>query len=208
MQVYPSPMKVEKLFFYLQDEEIGKLKSRYGDMESSYNQVKCHDFFSPWVVFFFGQPARLTGICCILSDSLTNKGASCQRCLLSDRHKHRFNNSLRRSRSFGNNSLWLRVRRNLFSLFHFLVSFSFPFVEIMSIFSGLYCAAFQPQSSGVTESFFTENVELTNLRNQVSDLQLSRDSLQEDVKTKDEKIGKLVSATLRSSCQFCLLALF
>lgn len=97
------------------------------------------------------------------------------------------------------------------SLFTFALSrffFFFPFVEIMSIFSGLYCAAFQPQSSGVTESFFTENVELTNLRNQVSDLQLSRDSLQEDVKTKDEKIGKLVSATLRSSCQFCLLALF
>lgn len=141
-------------------------------------------------------------------EKLLDKGASCQRCLLSDRHKHRFNNSLRRSRSFVNNSLWLRVIRNRFSLFHSLVSFSFSFVEIMSIFSGLYCAAFQPQSSGVTESFFTENVELTNLRNQVSDLQLSRDSLQEDVKTKDEKIGKLVSATLRSSCQFCLLALF
>ncbi|RMX42738.1 hypothetical protein pdam_00014155 [Pocillopora damicornis] len=55
----------------------------------------------------------------------------------------------------------------------------------------LVAQTFQPQSSGVTESFFTENVELTNLRNQVSDLQLSRDSLQEDVKTKDEKIGKL-----------------
>lgn len=111
--------------------------------------------------FFFGQPARLAGICCILSDSLTHgqaikslwekqilllvqmpahclyirvglrgeklldKGASCQRCLLSDRHKHRFNNSLRRSRSFVNNSLWLRVRRNLFSLLHSLVSFFF-----------------------------------------------------------------------------------
>ncbi|XP_058948947.2 general vesicular transport factor p115-like [Pocillopora verrucosa] len=55
----------------------------------------------------------------------------------------------------------------------------------------LVAQTFQPQSSGVTESFFTENVELTNLRNQVSDLQLSRDSLQEDVKTKDQKIGKL-----------------
>lgn len=141
-------------------------------------------------------------------EKLLDKGASCQRCLLSDRHKHRFNNSLRRSRSFVNNSLWLRVRRNLFSLFHSLVSFSFSFVEIMSIFSGLYCAAFQPQSSGVTESFFTENVELTNLRNQVSDLQLSRDSLQEDVKTKDEKIGKLVSATLRSKLSILLASTF
>ena len=61
MQVYPSPMKVEKLFFYLQDEEIGKLKSRYGDMESSYNQVKCHDFFSLWVVFFSGNSQGLQG---------------------------------------------------------------------------------------------------------------------------------------------------
>ncbi|PFX22857.1 General vesicular transport factor p115 [Stylophora pistillata] len=55
----------------------------------------------------------------------------------------------------------------------------------------LVAQTFQPQSSGVTESFFTENEELTNLRNQVSDLQMSRDSLQEDVRTRDEKIEKL-----------------
>ena len=35
-------------------------------------------------------------------------------------------------------------------------------------------------------------MELSNLRNQVSELQLSRDSLQEQMTTKDEKIEKLV----------------
>ena len=33
------------LCFSWQDEEIGKLKSRYGDMESSYNQVKYYKAF-------------------------------------------------------------------------------------------------------------------------------------------------------------------
>ena len=57
---------------------------------------------------------------------------------------------------------------------------------IHPLFSGL-----KPQT-GVSESFFDENMELSNLRNQVSELQLSRDSLQEQMTTKDEKIEKLV----------------
>lgn len=56
-----------------------------------------------------------------------------------------------------------------------------------SIFAG-----FKPQT-GITESFFDDNMEMSNLRNQVSDLQLSRDTLQEQVTTKDDKIQKLVS---------------
>ena len=58
--------------------------------------------------------------------------------------------------------------------------------RIHPLFSGL-----KPQT-GVSESFFDENMELSNLRNQVSELQLSRDSLQEQMTTKDEKIEKLL----------------
>ena len=58
--------------------------------------------------------------------------------------------------------------------------------RIHPLFSGL-----KPQT-GVSESFFDENMELSNLRNQVSELQFSRDSLQEQMTTKDEKIEKLV----------------
>lgn len=57
---------------------------------------------------------------------------------------------------------------------------------IHPLFSGLKL------QTGVSESFFDENMELSNLRNQVSELQFSRDSLQEQMTTKDEKIEKLV----------------
>ena len=56
----------------------------------------------------------------------------------------------------------------------------------------------------MTESFFTEGEELTNLKTQVSDLHQSRDSLQEQVRAKDEKIEKLVSTVLRSQYDFSL----
>ena len=49
----------------------------------------------------------------------------------------------------------------------------------------------KPQT-GVTESFFGENMELSNLRNEVNELQLSRDSLQEEISLKNDKIQKLV----------------
>ena len=52
--------------------------------------------------------------------------------------------------------------------------------------------------SGVTESFFDENMELSNLRKQVDELQISRDSLQEQVTTKSEKIEKLVGRHMLS----------
>ena len=68
-------------------------------------------------------------------------------------------------------------------------------------------ADYQTQT-GVTESFFTEGEELTNLKKQVSDLQQSRDSLQEQVRTKDEKIEKLVSVVLRSQHDFSLLSIY
>lgn len=44
-----------------------------------------------------------------------------------------------------------------------------------------------------------------SLKNQMSDLQQSRDSLQEQIRTKDEKIEKLVSAVLRSQYDFSLV---
>lgn len=68
----------------------------------------------------------------------------------------------------------------------------------------IFFADYQPQR-GVTESFFTEGEELTSLKNQMSDLQQSRDSLQEQIRTKDEKIEKLVSTVLRSQYDFSLL---
>ena len=58
-------------------------------------------------------------------------------------------------------------------------------------------AGFKSQS-GVTESFFDENMELSNLRKQVDELQISRDSLQEQVKTKSDKIEKLVGPHMLS----------
>lgn len=58
---------------------------------------------------------------------------------------------------------------------------------LSSFFAGL-----KPQT-GVAESFFDENVELSTLRNQVSELQLSQDSLQEQVTSKNDKIKMLVS---------------
>ena len=61
------------------------------------------------------------------------------------------------------------------------------YYHMRSIFAG-----FKPQT-GISESFFDDNMEMSNLRNQVSDLQLSRDTLQEQVTTKDDKIQKLVS---------------
>ena len=67
-----------------------------------------------------------------------------------------------------------------------------------------FSADYQPQT-GVTESFFTEGEELTSLKNQVSDLQQSRDSLQEQIRTKTEKIEKLVSTVLRSQYDFSLV---
>ena len=65
-------------------------------------------------------------------------------------------------------------------------------------------ADYQAQT-GVAESFFTEGEELTNLKKQVSDLEQSRDSLQEQARTKDEKIEKLVSTVLRSQNDFSLV---
>lgn len=95
-----------------QDEEIGKLKSRYSDMESSYNQAQ--------------------------------------------------------------------------------VQIQQQSQEIQQLREQLVSAQnYQPQTGGVSESFFTEGEEVTNLKKQVSDLQQSRDSLQEQVRTKDEKIEKL-----------------
>lgn len=58
-------------------------------------------------------------------------------------------------------------------------------------------AGFKSQS-GVAESFFDENMELSNLRKQVDELQISRDSLQEQVTTKSEKIEKLVGRHMLS----------
>lgn len=58
-------------------------------------------------------------------------------------------------------------------------------------------AGFKSQS-GVAESFFDENMELSNLRKQVDELQISRDYLQEQVTTKSEKIEKLVGRHMLS----------
>lgn len=111
MENHDSIISSYKELIREQDEEIGKLKSRYGDMESSYNQAQVQ---------------------------IQQQSQEIQ-----------------------------QLREQL-----------------------LVAQNFKPQT-GVSESFFDENMEITNLRNQVSDLQLNRDSLQEQITTKDEKIGKL-----------------
>ncbi|KAK2560279.1 General vesicular transport factor p115 [Acropora cervicornis] len=63
--------------------------------------------------------------------------------------------------------------------------------EIQHLREQLLLAQSFKSQSGVTESFFDENMELSNLRKQVDELQISRDSLQEQVTTKSEKIEKL-----------------
>lgn len=63
--------------------------------------------------------------------------------------------------------------------------------EIQHLREQLLLAQSFKSQSGVTESFFDENMELSNLRKQVDELQISRDSLQEQVKTKSDKIEKL-----------------
>ena len=84
-------------------------------------------------------------------------------------------------------------------------------IQKLSIVWIIFCLSISPslsadfqQQTGVTESFFTEGEEVTSLKKQMSDVQQSRDSLQEQVRTKDEKIEKLVSVVLRSQLDFSL----
>ena len=87
----------------------------------------------------------------------------------------------------------------------------FYLAKKLSIVWIIFCLSISPslsadyqQQTGVTESFFTEGEEVTSLKKQMSDVQQSRDSLQEQVRTKDEKIEKLVSVVLRSQHDFSL----
>ncbi|KAL9962850.1 hypothetical protein ACROYT_G031996 [Oculina patagonica] len=111
MENHDSIVSSYKELIREQDEEIGKLKSRYGDIESSYNQAQVQ---------------------------IQQQSQEIQ-----------------------------QLREQL-----------------------LIAQNFKPQTA-VSDSFFTENEEVTSLRNQVSDLQQKQDSLQEQVRTKDEKIEKL-----------------
>ena len=138
--------------------------------------------------------------------------------VLFNRLKSKFSSSLKKCNNFVNNLLLLRVSSSLFAGYTInsilLVQLNI-YVNVLvkliqkcclhnlSISLTSLFADYQAQT-GVTESFFTEGEELTNLKKQVSDLQQSRDSLQEQVRTKDEKIEKLVSTVRGSEYDFSL----